>query len=411
MSDARADVLILGGGVAGLWLLDELVRAGVDTLLIEAHRLGTGQTLASQGIIHGGLKYTLDGWLDPSAAAIREMPALWRECFAGRRAPHLDGAIVRAEFCHLWRTGAWASRLGMVGARSGLRVAPTRLARQDWPAALRESAGEVFRLDEQVIDPGALLRELAAKHPQRVLACDGKRGLAAQRESDGEWRFRLLTPCGGDFLDLTARTVVLTAGAGNEALRAQLGLPSGRMQRRPLHMVMVRGKLPMLFGHCTDASSTRVTITSAADLEGRTVWQVGGRLAEDGVATDEPALLRHAAAELRAVLGGLDLSDAEFSAYGVDRAEGRTASGRRPAGVVCEREENAITVWPTKLALAPQAAYEVLQRLAVARAAPNLSNAGVPAVWAGMRADLSGWPVPEVAEPPWEEARTWKRVD
>ena len=45
------EVVIFGGGAAGLWLLDELVRAGRSTLLLEAHELGSGQTIASQGII------------------------------------------------------------------------------------------------------------------------------------------------------------------------------------------------------------------------------------------------------------------------------------------------------------------------------------------------------------------------
>ncbi|HEY3967359.1 MAG TPA: FAD-dependent oxidoreductase, partial [Planctomycetaceae bacterium] len=52
------DVLIFGGGAAGLWLLDQLARRGDCVLLLEAGRLGLGQTVGSQGIIHGGLKYT-----------------------------------------------------------------------------------------------------------------------------------------------------------------------------------------------------------------------------------------------------------------------------------------------------------------------------------------------------------------
>ena len=88
MSEAQPvqlDVVIFGGGGAGLWLLDELVRQGFSALLMEAHGLGSGQTVASQGIIHGGLKYTLSGLLTPSASAIRDMPGVWRACLAGER--------------------------------------------------------------------------------------------------------------------------------------------------------------------------------------------------------------------------------------------------------------------------------------------------------------------------------------
>ncbi len=92
----QVDVLIFGGGAAGLWLLDELARRGDRVLLLEAARLGAGQTIASQGIIHGGLKYTLQGALTPSAVQIREMPGLWRDCLAGRRLPDLRNVRLRA---------------------------------------------------------------------------------------------------------------------------------------------------------------------------------------------------------------------------------------------------------------------------------------------------------------------------
>src|SRR5882672_5507147 len=74
------DILIFGGGAAGLWLLDCLARRGDRVLLLEAGRLGQGQTIAAQGIIHGGLKYTLQGLLTSAAREIREMPVTWRDC-------------------------------------------------------------------------------------------------------------------------------------------------------------------------------------------------------------------------------------------------------------------------------------------------------------------------------------------
>src|SRR5689334_7537771 len=123
------DVLICGGGAAGLWLLDQLARRGDRVLLLEAGRLGQGQTVASQGIIHGGLKYTLQGLLTPAAREIRDMPDIWRQCLAGSRAPDLRGTTVRSAACHLWQSDSLRSKLGMIGARVGLNVAPHDLAR------------------------------------------------------------------------------------------------------------------------------------------------------------------------------------------------------------------------------------------------------------------------------------------
>ncbi|HEY6200467.1 MAG TPA: FAD-dependent oxidoreductase, partial [Candidatus Binatia bacterium] len=53
----RLDVLIFGGGAAGLWCLERFRSAGYHALLLESAALGCGQTIAAQGIIHGGGKY------------------------------------------------------------------------------------------------------------------------------------------------------------------------------------------------------------------------------------------------------------------------------------------------------------------------------------------------------------------
>ena len=131
------DVVIFGGGAAGLWLLDELTRRGNSAVLLEANALGTGQTVAAQGIIHGGLKYTLQGLLTKSAASIREMPSIWRDCLEGRREPDLSGVRRRSDECFLWRTDSLSSRLGMLGAQFGLRVAPQTVADDERPASSR----------------------------------------------------------------------------------------------------------------------------------------------------------------------------------------------------------------------------------------------------------------------------------
>ena len=130
------DVVIFGGGCAGLWTLDELSRRGYAALLLEAGGLGGGQTVASQGILHGGMKYALAGLLTPSAGGVREMPAVWRACLAGQREPDLSGTRVRAESCYLWQTQSVSSRLGMWGARLGLQVAPQGLAHHERPGVL-----------------------------------------------------------------------------------------------------------------------------------------------------------------------------------------------------------------------------------------------------------------------------------
>lgn len=398
------DVLIFGGGAAGLWLLDELSRRGDRVLLLEAGCLGQGQTVASQGIIHGGLKYTLQGLLTPAAREIRDMPEIWRQCLAGERTPDLRKTRLRADSCHLWRSESLRSRLGMLGARIGLHIAPTELASGDRPALFAGCPGTVARLDEQVISPASFIADLAGQHRERLLRIDADKVRCIAPEAGVIEQVVLSHPETGKSLDLHPRNVVLTAGAGNAALRRLCGLPTEEMQTRPLHMVLVRGELPVLNGHCVDGARTRVTITSDRDSTGRTVWQVGGQLAEEGVAFDERALVSRAAAELAVVLPDVDFANCEWATYRVDRAEFAIPRGGRPdtASVLCDG--NIITAWPTKLALIPQLARMVAEFLPK----PRLASIGDSAF---DLKEIADWPRPEVALPPWELPRTWQRLD
>jgi glycerol-3-phosphate dehydrogenase len=395
----QLDVLIFGGGAAGLWLLDELARRGARVLLLEADRLGAGQTIASQGIIHGGLKYTLQGLLTPSAVQIREMPELWRDCLAGTRAPDLRGVRLRASHCHLWRTDSLGSRLGMIGARVGLRVAPQAVDEDERPAPLARCPGVVAQLDEPVLAPESLLAALFAANAQRVLSV-AESQIQIELDGPGHVRaVRISKPNAAARLDLLPRHVVFAAGRGNAELRRRCGLPDAAMQTRPLHMVLVRGELPLLNGHCVDGRATRVTITSDRDAAGRTVWHVGGQIAEIGVKLDERALLARTADELRAAIPGIDLRRAEWAAYRVDRAEQATPSGTRPesVGVLCEG--NVITAWPTKLALVPFLAERILERIGEVAVAPQGAS--------GELAIPDGWPRPAIAALPWDTPRGW----
>lgn len=391
------DVVIFGGGAAGLWLLDELTRRGQSAVLLEANALGTGQTVAAQGIIHGGLKYTLQGLLTNSATSIREMPAIWRECLDGVREPNLSAVRRRSDECFLWRTDSLSSRLGMLGAQFGLRVAPQSVSKDDRPEILCGCPGTVARLPEQVISTISLIEVLANRNRDRLLKID-----PARVEFDCVTPGEVTSIRLDEDITLHPRVVVFTAGAGNSALRRCVGLAGEAMQRRPLHMVMLRGnRLPMFQGHCVDGAKTRVTITSEADSSGRTVWQVGGQIAEDGVVWDERTLLTRARDELRAVLSNIDLSSVEWSTYRVDRAEGIAPGGKRPESVQIRREGNCLTTWPTKLALVPQLTAEIVGQVS------NLPGPQFSITHGQVENLPHDWPRPTVALPPWETTTRW----
>jgi glycine/D-amino acid oxidase-like deaminating enzyme len=394
----RLDALVFGGGAAGLWLLDRLSRDGHHVLLLEAKSLGAGQTVSCQGIIHGGLKYTLSGLLTKSAKNISDMPQIWGDALLGRSTPNLKRTRLRSGCCYLWQTDSLSSRAGMLGARFGLQVKPESISLDERPEALRGVYGTVARLPEQVISPRSFIQDLATQYRDRILKIDAKKGLEFELDSPGEVvGVKLTSPEDGKVLELRPRQVIFTAGSGNARLRKMAGLSSEVMQRRPLHMVLVRGKLPELNGHCIDGAKTRVTVTSEIDAAGRMVWQVGGKIAEDGVKLDPMVLVERAKSELSTILPGVDLQDVEWSTYSVERAEGATPNGTRPDNIQVLCAGNVTTGWPTKMVLAPVLSDEIASRAT----SPYLATAFDTTPFAK-------WPRPDVADVPWaEEDRQW----
>ncbi|MEX2215315.1 MAG: FAD-dependent oxidoreductase [Phycisphaeraceae bacterium] len=390
------DVLIFGGGAAGLWLLDELVRGGHSAVLLETGALGAGQTIASQGIIHGGFKYTLSGAMNDSACAINDLPQLWRRCLAGDAKPDLSHTSLRSECCHLWSNGRLLSKLAMLAASWVLKVKPMPLPRQDWPAALKNMRGSVSRMDEQIIVPRAFIADLAQQHHHRLLHIGSPRRYDIVRDAKGNVpQVVIHDDTRGDSIAFAPKHIVLTAGKGNAALRAACGLGTNAMQVRPVHMIMARGPLPLFNGHCIDANKARVTITSDTDTQGRCLWQVGGQISEDGVSMSQSDLIDNAQRELRDVLPAVDFTGVEWATFRADKAEGTTAGGARPSDAVILHEGNIITCWPTKLVLAPVAASRILHKLPAPSASPIDP------------ARLRDWPKPEVAMPPWEIETNW----
>jgi len=503
------DALVFGGGAAGLWLLDELHRRSFRTLLIENRALGAGQTIASQGILHGGLKYALGGLLSGSAQAVGEMTDLWRNCLAGRAQPDLRGVRILSPCCYLWRTQALASMVGLIAARFGLRTPVTKVAPRERPPALARCPGEILRVDEQVIDVVSLLSELAHRHTDRILIIGDARdvtfttskpghvetielrvaspspiqGVARpegrtpppfygnssadsppdgatecqacsplQADSSADFRPDGATECSqgrspparrgtepldasppqppprrgggsgeprdanaeyvqkgtcrgvqGEVLSLKPRVVIFAAGEGNAELRRRVGLSQEAMQLRPLHMVMVRGPLPQLFGHCVDGNKTRVTITSVVDTVGRTVWQVGGEIAEKGVQLSSAELVKFARGELPSVLPSVDFTNTQWATYRINRAEGLDPRGARPEGPVWRREGSVITAWPTKLVLAPRLAEFIVNSLGKpshAEPIPSLHPTAY-SLQSGGRGEG------KIARPPWETTVEW----
>ena len=120
-SALSTDVLIVGAGVAGLWLNARLRRLGYSTVLVERATVGGAQTLKSQGIIHGGTKYALHGALTGASEAIADMPRRWREALAGNGELDLRHTRLLSDAHYLWSPGTLAGNLTSFFASKAVR--------------------------------------------------------------------------------------------------------------------------------------------------------------------------------------------------------------------------------------------------------------------------------------------------
>ncbi len=341
----------MGGGIAGLWALRRLTAAGYNAVLFEADKLGSGQTLASQGMIHGGLKYALGGNLTGASEAIAGMPARWRACLAGSGEIDLSGVTPLSDTYYLFAGRSALGKLATFFASKSLRGRIDRLTRREFPPAFAGFDGNMYALADLVVDVPQLLQELSTPVSGRIYRARIDGSNCTAREQGFELAL------GGHSLHV--RTLVCCAGPGAETLQQDLGVEPITMQRRPLRQVLVQQPMAHpLYAHCLTNISRpepRLTITTHGDT-----LYLGGRIATEGVERDDAEQIAHARRELAECLPWMDFSQARISTLYVDRAEPRQASRLRPDEAFVERRGDFIQCWPTKLTLAPDAADRIL---------------------------------------------------
>ncbi len=398
MLDITTDITLIGGGIAGLWLLNRLKKKGYQALLIESHALGQGQTIASQGIIHGGTKYALTGKLTQASQAIQNMPNLWHRCIHAdpqTAAVDLSGIRILSAHQYLWANPGIASQLSGFFASKLMHSRMQRLPREKHMAPFDNSQfrGSLYQLNEPVLDTRSVLQKLHDNYPQAVrLFCTSK--MAAEQQGfllyDEQQQAVIKT-----------RLLVLTAGAGNAPLLQMLQQKLPKMQLRPLQMPMLYGPdLPPIYAHCLGPSALpRLTITSYPHLlEGQktNVWYLGGSIAEKGVSLSQKELIERAKKELAAVMPWLNFSHTCWSSLNISRAEPLMPQNQRPVEPFVQMHNNVITCWPVKLAMTPLMA-DAAMKLVSQVVSPNAN----PVSAKGLRSVTT-------AQLPWQKEDNWQ---
>ena len=312
------DAAVVGAGIGGLWLANLLLRRGLSVVLCEARGVGGVQTLASQGIVHGGAKYGLDGTA-PLAGALQDMPDRWRACLGGSGEIDLRGVGVLAD----------------------------KIAIHD--------GDDTVETDDFVVDVPSLVRRLARPLAHRIVATTVLPDSLVGTPSCVE-RIEL------DACTIRARVYVLAAGAGTTALAQQAGFSHAALRYRPLRQTIVRLRRGVsLYAHWMsgphDAEPT-LTVTSHGCL-----LSIGGTVADAGAHRDEAAHLLSVKDLLRQAFPAIAVDTAGFETFVAVRAEPvSNAIGDLPDPYVA-RHGNCLLCLPVKLSLAPRLGDLVLAEL------------------------------------------------
>lgn len=388
----RKDIVIFGGGIAGLWLLNRLRNEGFDAALLEQHALGNGQSVASQGMIHGGMKYALAGKLTGASEAIADMPRLWRDCIAGKGEVDLRGTPLLSDTYYMWPRESLRSRFNAFLGSKAVRGKVDSVPEAELPAFFKgRIKGPLYRLQDIVLDVPAVLQRLADNMQGHVHRIDWS---STRIEPAANGGIAALHLASGQVLQ--AGRFICTSGEGSEFFLRQLDARGVAMQRRPLQMVVLKHQQrDPVYVHCVSDQLTatpELTITTHHCRDGSTAWYLGGELAEAGAHMDAAALLATTRARLAELFPWCDLSAARYHSFHINRAEARQPDGKRPDTPSVLGAGNLLYCWPTKLTLAPDLAQRVLQELRAQGVRPAASP----------EAPLQGLATPVVATAPWD---------
>ena len=373
------DIVVFGGGIAGLWLLNRLRDEGNDAILLEADGLGAAQTLASQGIIHGGLKYALGGSVTDAANTIAALPARWRACLDGTGEIDLSGCEVLSERYYMWSSASYRSKIKAFFGSKSLQGRVEAVLQDEFPPFFAEATveGSLYALPDFAVDTPSLLSVLHARCEESIFKID-PRDIRFTRNASGYAQSVTLSSGAGlgdeasgsanSTVSIEAQRMIFCAGKGNQALIDAAGMRKPASQLRPLNMVWVKkAGLGSVFAHCIgeDFSLTpKLTVTTHLADDGVPVWYLGGEIAESGVGVPDDELIERAKRLIADLFPWVDLTGAQWGCFAIDRAEAKMADGSRPDGALFIAEDGYIAAWPTKLTLTPALADSILAELA-----------------------------------------------
>ncbi|ELZ30200.1 FAD dependent oxidoreductase [Halosimplex carlsbadense 2-9-1] len=161
---ADVDALVVGGGVQGLLVLDELVDRGYAAALVSNTPLGAGQTFDWPGVLS-------KGYLNPDRARREAVDERWLPFAEDARVPVEGGEwyVASTDYPYRHLVDQW-DEAGYEYDEQG--VEGLHEVYHDGTVFAKGSGEHVAAVEEYVIDREALVRALAADHAERIVVGD-----------------------------------------------------------------------------------------------------------------------------------------------------------------------------------------------------------------------------------------------
>ena len=240
------DMVIVGGGIIGAGILREAARRGLKVLLLEQRDFAWGTSSRSSKMVHGGLRYILQGDIGLTRESLQERERLLQEA---------PGLIDRMGYYFTVRKGRFPGRvafsllLAFYDFMAGIRdhhFLPRADVLRRFPGiddtglkgacyytdTVTDDARLVLRILQEAIAAGGL-----AANYVRVESLLRSRGLV-----DGVVAVNTQT---GERVQLKARSVVNATGTWADRLRHEVNPETRVRPLRGSHLVLARERLPV----------------------------------------------------------------------------------------------------------------------------------------------------------------------
>ncbi len=245
--DQRWDLIVIGGGITGAGILREAVRAGLRTLLVEAHDFASGTSSRSSKLVHGGLRYLKQGEIRLTLESVRERERLLKE---GRGLVGQLGFLMpnfRGDHPPAWVMGLGLTLYDLLALHWSHRHYDADDMRELCPMINERGLLGGYRyFDAQVDDARLVLRVIHEAVREGGTALNYAPVEKLLRRNSGEvCGVALCDQTTGRIAEAQASVVINATGAWADDVRAHVGQPPRLRRLRGSHLVFSARRLPL----------------------------------------------------------------------------------------------------------------------------------------------------------------------